>query len=497
MGGDNSTAASVEVHHARRTRVFLSYAHQDRERALGVKLLIELGDAQVFMDWHSIRPGDRWQDAVEKALADCDVLCVYWTKAASKSKWVQREYEAFMRRYPDRRCIPICADASQLPRLLAERQAIPDFLAPANRVLSLGHELSSKRIPRSERERLVLKELKSLGIELSPEQQRLVLLFALGTATGMSIVAMISSVSWHAKLTLTILVLGTTVSVALLMTRRVDTNAHRPTPAQPQKLSEPQASSTQTDPPQVPPPQTIAPHPAPTQPEIVTPGPSETAVCHQQPGSGASTRVIVEPRVSATDRATCQYLEQALRASERDFMDAIVGPGRDDSRAELVFPLCTDKAQTATWQTRLQHPSLRECNIHRSLSLDDKTTGAPRAMFQTCARSLAPNAAALSAFDELKADVAGCLRSEDGWQINENSRPNIDSRGLLVLHGGENGIARVYFSRLSGGRNWSTSITLGGNESISHAEATTGKRAPMAQLELHVALSTELPRVGW
>jgi hypothetical protein len=153
-------------------RVFLSYSRSDRERANGVRVLLELGGAEVFMDWRSIEPGEDWQWALERALARCDVLCIFWSARTAKSKWVEREYTTFLRLHPGRRCVPLVADETPLPTVLAARQAPAEFLALANEILAKRRKLIQLGVSRAERARLLCEEIEKRGIQLTLKQRR-------------------------------------------------------------------------------------------------------------------------------------------------------------------------------------------------------------------------------------------------------------------------------------------------------------------------------------
>jgi len=71
------------------SHIFLSYAAEDRDR---VRPLVDLlGDvATVWWD-QSIRPGENWEDAVERAVAEAACVVVVWTSDSVKSGWVKSE----------------------------------------------------------------------------------------------------------------------------------------------------------------------------------------------------------------------------------------------------------------------------------------------------------------------------------------------------------------------------------------------------------------------
>jgi hypothetical protein len=81
--------------------IFINYrsgAHADRVRQLRAALAAELGDDRVFMDFWTIRPGERYPDALRKGVARCRVLvvCIHATwlddlRTKQGLDWVHRE----------------------------------------------------------------------------------------------------------------------------------------------------------------------------------------------------------------------------------------------------------------------------------------------------------------------------------------------------------------------------------------------------------------------
>jgi hypothetical protein len=103
-------------------RAFISYSHADRRRATGLAVLPEALGHHVFIDYWSIRGGRRWRDGLEEGLQDADVLLMFWTRYAARSKWVRREYERFATRFPDRPIIPVLGDRTPLADRLREHE---------------------------------------------------------------------------------------------------------------------------------------------------------------------------------------------------------------------------------------------------------------------------------------------------------------------------------------------------------------------------------------
>lgn len=162
-------------------RVFLSYTRRDRERSNGVRLLLEIGGAEVFMDWRSIRPGDDWRRALATALGKADVLCVLWSRFAQTSKWVRREYRQFLESFPNRQCVPLCLDETPLPRALARRQAPPEFLALVTDVVDTTRRLTAAGMSRAQRRDALRDKLRGAGLDPEdPRVRKLILVFGGG-----------------------------------------------------------------------------------------------------------------------------------------------------------------------------------------------------------------------------------------------------------------------------------------------------------------------------
>ena len=89
------------------TRVFISYAHDDREWA--AKLASELTTRKLtpFLDYDSLRDGAGWEEQLLDQIDNCDHLVVLWSKRAQASDWVQRERGRFdAKRYSGKQRLP-------------------------------------------------------------------------------------------------------------------------------------------------------------------------------------------------------------------------------------------------------------------------------------------------------------------------------------------------------------------------------------------------------
>jgi HEAT repeat protein len=75
-------------------KAFASYASEDRPEVLarvqGMQKAARLLD--VFLDVHSLRSGENWEKRLMQEIADRDVFYLFWSAAASRSAWVEKEW---------------------------------------------------------------------------------------------------------------------------------------------------------------------------------------------------------------------------------------------------------------------------------------------------------------------------------------------------------------------------------------------------------------------
>jgi hypothetical protein len=71
--------------------VFLSYAHRNRRVAARLEDELETRDVHVFRDVTSLRAGEDWPAALERAARGADCVVVLVSPAAADSDWVRRE----------------------------------------------------------------------------------------------------------------------------------------------------------------------------------------------------------------------------------------------------------------------------------------------------------------------------------------------------------------------------------------------------------------------
>jgi hypothetical protein len=93
---DANQAASPRVtsQSNRPRRAFACYARADRTEVLarvqGMQKAIP--DLEVFMDVHSLRSGQNWEEEVRKAIRSSDIFYLFWSENARESKEVEKEW---------------------------------------------------------------------------------------------------------------------------------------------------------------------------------------------------------------------------------------------------------------------------------------------------------------------------------------------------------------------------------------------------------------------
>jgi len=83
------------IHHLQRIqRAFASYAHEDKSavasRIQGMHKV--LPGLDVFWDVVSLRSGDDWETRLWQEIPSRDVFYLFWSRNASKSSWVEKEW---------------------------------------------------------------------------------------------------------------------------------------------------------------------------------------------------------------------------------------------------------------------------------------------------------------------------------------------------------------------------------------------------------------------
>jgi hypothetical protein len=105
--------------------IFLSYAHQDRERVANIARALADRHVTIWSD-QKIRAGDEWMPEIEKALAEAKVLVLCMSPSFFASGWAQFEIGLALSRSVDSevRVIPIILHETTIPKALDRFQRL-------------------------------------------------------------------------------------------------------------------------------------------------------------------------------------------------------------------------------------------------------------------------------------------------------------------------------------------------------------------------------------
>lgn len=106
------------------TAVFVSYSHADASLVAPVVNLLRANKSFVFQDVDRIQPGKKWRSEISSALAEAQLVVVFWCDHASRSNEVSKEWKAAIEQEKD--LLPLLLDGTPLPPELSEFQWI-DF----------------------------------------------------------------------------------------------------------------------------------------------------------------------------------------------------------------------------------------------------------------------------------------------------------------------------------------------------------------------------------
>jgi hypothetical protein len=104
--------------------VFVSYSHADASLVAPVVRLLRVNKSLVFQDTDGISPGKRWREEIAKALAESNLVVVFWCHHAFRSNEVSTEWRAAIEQ--GKEVLPLLLDATPLPSDLGNFQWI-DF----------------------------------------------------------------------------------------------------------------------------------------------------------------------------------------------------------------------------------------------------------------------------------------------------------------------------------------------------------------------------------
>ena len=95
------------------SKLFISYAHADREMVIQVSKELQDAGHEVWIDTHGIQGGTLWGSEIAKAIINCDVLLLFLSPRSVRSDYVRREVDiAFDEK---RKILPIMIERVDIP----------------------------------------------------------------------------------------------------------------------------------------------------------------------------------------------------------------------------------------------------------------------------------------------------------------------------------------------------------------------------------------------
>ena len=70
---------------------FVSYASADRTKVLERVQVLPMFGVRTFQDVLDLAPGERWEQSLYRHIDESDIVLLFWSKAAKRSKWVRKE----------------------------------------------------------------------------------------------------------------------------------------------------------------------------------------------------------------------------------------------------------------------------------------------------------------------------------------------------------------------------------------------------------------------
>jgi len=127
-------------------KIFISYAWDDQQLVQRLENALGNAGAKIWIDHSEVRGGDNLPKRISDALEWSNVLILVWSKASSKSQWVEREWTNAISL--GKEIIPCILDKTKLPAILANKLFL-DFTVFESGFPSLLHalELDMQSIP--------------------------------------------------------------------------------------------------------------------------------------------------------------------------------------------------------------------------------------------------------------------------------------------------------------------------------------------------------------
>jgi hypothetical protein len=105
-------------------KIFVSYSHADSALVAPVVRLLRAARSFVFLDVDSIEPALKWQNVIQTAIGDADLVVLFWCFHSSGSQEVEREWTAAISL--NKPLLPVLLDSTPVTAPISQFQWI-DF----------------------------------------------------------------------------------------------------------------------------------------------------------------------------------------------------------------------------------------------------------------------------------------------------------------------------------------------------------------------------------
>ena len=110
--------------YVRHRRAYISYSSADRAEVLKRVQVLQQAGVEVFMDALSLRPGEKWEEAIQTGMREADVFYVFLSRRSTESKHVLKEIDYALRLAAERPegdflIKPVRLEPCEIPRQLA------------------------------------------------------------------------------------------------------------------------------------------------------------------------------------------------------------------------------------------------------------------------------------------------------------------------------------------------------------------------------------------
>ncbi|MCC6962537.1 MAG: toll/interleukin-1 receptor domain-containing protein [candidate division Zixibacteria bacterium] len=127
---------------------FISYSTRDLPLANQTKVLLEQSGSHVFLAEYSVLPGSGLSAEIIRAIKNCDLFLLLWSRNSQSSEWVPQEIG--IAKGADKPILPVVLDSSaKLQGFLKDLKYLPYYEDPG-KALAWLHQNVFSRVKKKE-----------------------------------------------------------------------------------------------------------------------------------------------------------------------------------------------------------------------------------------------------------------------------------------------------------------------------------------------------------